>query len=156
MTIVSQTFVIDGPSYIGLTSVEIVHLTGKFGFMPLKKSTNFPCHKITFEDSTKTPDDPTYLAYEDSINKITHYFEFGRFPNNYSEEKCFEYYVDIADKTTLRHIRTMILEKCRNTVAKGPFIQIYHDQKYVWTFDESPGPYGNRISCVKLDEGISR
>ena len=88
--VTSQTFVLDGSSYIGKSKKEIIKIN---------KTNN---SKFFREDKAGHL---TSLVYDDSLNSMTHHFVFAR-KFRVGPKKCFSYFVAIDSAQFKRQKQT--------------------------------------------------
>jgi len=134
--VVSQTFVLNGSSYIGKSKKEIIKInkTNNSKFFCGDKAGHL-----------------TSLVYDDSLNSMTHHFVFAcKF--RVGQKKCFSYFVAI-DSTQFKKTKADLLAKCDEKISSKTAVQVSGQKKYVWYFFGSDKSNHCAFSVEKYRKG---
>ena len=132
----SQTFVLNGSTYIGKTQKEIEKINEAANSKFFTKEKSGPL---------------TSIIYDDSLNSLMHHFVFARtFP--FGPRKCFSYFVTI-DSTQFKKTKANLLAKCDEKISDKTAVQVSGTKKYVWRFIGSDKSNLCAFSVEKYREG---
>ncbi len=132
----SQTFVLNGSTYIGKTKKEINKINETNNSKLFSKQKVGPI---------------TSIIYDDSLNSLTHHFVFARkFP--FGPRKCFSYLVTI-DSTQFKKTKADLLALCNEKISDTHAVQVSGTKKYVWLFIGSEKSNLCAFSVEKYREG---
>jgi hypothetical protein len=121
--VTSQTFVLNGSTYIGKTKKEI---------NKINKASNSKLF------SNKKDGRVTSIIYYDSLNTLTNHFFFARRgPFGIGPWKCFSYLVNVGDKSQFEKIKVDLLTKCEEKISDKRAIQVSGRRKYEWVYTSS-------------------
>lgn len=119
----SQTFVLNGSTYIGKTKKEIIKIN------EVNNSKLF---------SKKKYGRINQLIYCDSLNALTNHFCFARRgPFGIGPWKCFSYLVNVGNKSQFEKTKSDLLTRCETKISDNCAMQSSISKKYVWHYYSS-------------------
>jgi len=121
LILTSQTFVLNGSSYIGKSKKEIIKLN---------EANN---SKFILEQKDSRINS---ILYYDSLNTLTNHFFFARSGLfGLGPWKCFSYLVNVDNKSQFEEIKTDLKAKCEEKISAKRSLQVAGTKKYVWFYN---------------------